>query len=256
MLGLSTLVPLSASTGGMGVDVAMPLPVADFDAISDESSFNINYLHAEGDLKDSDSIYVNYGLRPLGKGQLSTSGMIYQSSFSNALTKWDAQQFELSLFYNRHLVKVEEDRTFMKGWRPSRFALSGYAGLGWTSTKIDFVSTPTLIGAIDPLVAGVSTTVESNNSLTFNGGIVANWSVFLRHGISSYLNINQQMEIGSSAIGSYKPTATVGVQYHYRLSSDNFFPPEIVLGLVTSTQENDLDDGNSMGVSLGYTVRY
>ena len=253
--GMYMSTSLFASTGGMGVDVAMPLPVADFDVISDESSFNVNYLHASGDLKDSDSIYVNYGLRPYGKGQLSTSGMIYQSSFSNSLTKWDARQFELSLFYNRHLVKQDEDRTYMDGWRPSRYALSGYGGLGWTNTKIDFVSIANG-GVSDPLVKGLKSTNESNNSISFNGGLVANWSVFLRHGISSYVNLNQQFEIGSSAFGSYKPTFTLGVQYHYRLSANGFFPPEIVLGLVTATQPNDVDDGNTLGLSLGYTVRY
>ena len=92
IFGLGSIASLSASTGGMGVDVAMPLPVADFDAISDESSFNVNFLHAEGNFKDSDSLYLNYGLRTLGTGQLSTSAMIYQSSFSNSQTKWDAQK--------------------------------------------------------------------------------------------------------------------------------------------------------------------
>jgi hypothetical protein len=252
ILGLSSFASIHASTGGMGVDVAMPLPVADFDAISDESSFNVNVLHAEGNFKDSDSIYLNYGLRPFRSGQLSTSAMIYKSSFNNSQTTWESQQFEFSLFYNRHFIKQEEDRTFLEGWRPSRYALSGYAGLGWTNTSIDFLNP----SGTDPLLSGIKTLNESNNSISFNGGFVANWSVFVRHGISSYINLNQQLAIGTSTFGAYKPAITLGAQYHYRLAKAGLFPPEVVLGLVTSTQSNDADDGNTIGFSLGYTVRY
>lgn len=253
VLGLCCFGLMSAlqAAGGMGFDVASPIPVADFDMVSDESSFNISYLNGSGDKKNSDTLAVNYGLKPWKTGQLSTSLFVYQSEFNNGQSKLEATELQLSLYYNRHLIKVEEDRGFIKGWRPSRFALSSFFGLGWATSKIDVNAS-----AFDPIFSNFNANLDSANNAVVNAGLVANWSVFLRHGISTHLNIDQHFKSGDTNFGSYKPTVTVGFNYHYRLDAEGFFPPEVVLGLLTSTQSNDVDDGNLLGVSLGYTVRY
>lgn len=260
-LGLSAVLGMGvawSSPKGMGVDIVHPIAVGDYDAVSDEGGVLLNLTSVSASNKDGLNLYVNYKLGEMGRwGSVSTSFLLSQSEFSKGSTNWDAKEMQLSLYFNKSILKKEDDQDMnIVGWRPSKRSLNFYYGLGWANMSLDAVT-----NNFEPLTKGAklvgNTLADSKgNALVANMGLVSSWSISKRHGVEVYGHVDQHFYFGGTVFGSPAPTLTLGAQYAYRLGAANYFPPELVLGLLTSTQQNDLSDGQAMGLSLSYRLRY
>jgi hypothetical protein len=254
-MGALALLSSIATAGpkGLGVDIIHPMAVADYDNVSDEGSMAFNVIHATGGDKDSTSGYFNFGLGKWGDNGVSTSLLYYTSDFNNDLSKWEAEEFQLSVYLNRSLLKKDDGHGNMKGWRPSKVAVNSYFGLGLANTSVDYTALST-----DPIVADLNGNSDDKGgmALVLNAGLVGNWSITKRHGIEAYAHLDQHVHLESTFFGSAAPTITAGLAYAYRFNSQAFFPPELLIGVLTSPQTNDVESDAGVGFSISYRLRY
>ena len=244
-----------SSPKGMGMDILHPLAVADYDNIADQGSLALNFTTSGTGNKAANSGYFNFGLGQWGKiASLSSSLLLYQSEFDNQLTKYDANELQFCLYLNRSIFKSEDKRGRLSGWRPSKFGVNSYLGLGYAKADIEFEALNT-----DPLVTNLTTSLgqeASGHAFVLNAGLVSNWSITKRHGVEAYVHFDRHFFSGQTYFNDTAVAITAGIAYAYRFKSQNFFPPELIFGIAAAPQQNDIEESDNLGYSISYRLRY
>jgi hypothetical protein len=262
-LFLSLAGSLSAEANGNGFDVVSGIPVADPDAVSDEGAYGLDLLGSIGGERTSYSINVKYQLYKMSKrSNLTFNFLAYQYEWSNSVAGVDGQELQFNLYYSRNIFKNNLNDFGEISWRPSKWSLSYYAGLGFASSSLD-VTIANLPGQpavteLNGLRGGTNFVGEVDSvAVPINFGLVGNVGLSRRLGFEAFANVDQHIEIDDPAFGSYQPTLTVGGIFHFKSNARGYFPMEYSLGLILNSATNDIDD-DSFGANalLGIRKRF
>lgn len=262
-LFLSLTSSLWSEANGNGFDIANGVPVADPDAVSDEGAYGLDLLGSIGGERSSYTLNVKYQLYKMSKkSNLTFNFVAYQYEWNNSVASVDGQELQFNLYYSRNIFKNNTNDFGEIAWRPSKWSLSYYAGLGFASSSLD-VTLATLpaqpaVPELNGLRGGSNFVGEVDAvAVPINIGLVGNMSLSRRLGFEAFANVDQHIEIDDPAFGSYQPTLTVGGILHFKSSARGYFPMEFSLGLILNSATNDIDD-DSFGANalLGIRKRF
>lgn len=259
-LCLSLTGSLWSEANGNGFDVVGSIPVADPDAVSDEGAYGLDLIGSVGGERSSYALNVKYQLYKMSpKSNLTFNFLAFQYEWDNSQSSVEGQELQFNLYYSRNLFKNNMNEFGEISWRPSKWSLSYYAGMGFSSSSLDVsIAVGQSIAELNGLRGGSNFVGEVDAvAVPINVGLVGNVGLSRRLGFEAFANVDQHIEIDDPAFGSYQPTLTVGGLFHFKSSARGYFPMEFSLGLILNSAANDIDD-DSFGANavLGLRKRF
>ena len=263
LIALCLSTSVMADAKGMGYDIIYSVPVADPDAVSDEGALGLDVVSGLGGDRNSLTLNVKYQLRKMSKvSSLSLNFLAFSYDWSNPQASVESKELQLNLYYARSLLKNRVSDVGGSEWRPSKWSLSYYLGIGVSSSTIDVDIIPTVAQAAVTELNGLRSGsnfvgAKDHYAIPLNFGLVGNLSLTPRHGIEVFGNIDQHIKIDDPAFSSsYAPSLTFGGIYHFRANPNRYFPMEYSAGLIANTLSNDIEDGLALNFMLGLRKRF
>ncbi|MBF0197288.1 MAG: hypothetical protein HQL32_06240 [Planctomycetes bacterium] len=260
LLMVSISASLSATPKGDGFDIIIPSPVADPDLTSDIGAATVGLALGLGGDTDTKSAYVNYQVASFSsKTSLSISALYGTHEYTSGPGKLEGTEMQFDLLLTRNFIKFEENPN---DWRPAKFSLSMYCGLGFSSSDTEVVNTDPTSGIENlNIEAARNLNIPAKFSSTATGipliaGAYINGMITRRFGYDSFLDVRQYFLLSGDVYGSPAPLMNLGTNFVILKRPNSYFPLNFYVGALFSFMNNSADDGLNTGLSIGFRNRW